>query len=167
MEYVKKFQDLAIDSVRGTGIFPSVVLAQAVIESSDSKGQAGESKLAKFYNNHFGIKGGANWKGKSVSLLTTEYYGGQRLPTMQLFRMYTSTVNGFIDHAMLLYQNKRYWKAGLFDATTPEEQCDALQAGGYAGENPTYAGALKYMINSLNLKSIDALARKKALSVSQ
>jgi flagellar protein FlgJ len=165
-EYIRQYQDVAIDSVRGTSLFPSVVMAQAILESSDNKGQAGENKLARYFNNHFGIKAGKDWKGKTVSIMTTEDYGFGPVPAGGLFRIYNNAVNSYIDHAHFLYQNSNYRKAGLFDATTPEEQCDALQAARYAGLSPNYGATLKALIQSLNLKSIDLRARKKALPAS-
>jgi flagellum-specific peptidoglycan hydrolase FlgJ len=165
-DYIRQYQDTAIDSVRGTSLFPSVVMAQAILESSDNKGKAGENKLARYFNNHFGIKAGSDWKGKTVSIMTKEDYGYGLVPAGGLFRIYTNPVNSYIDHTSILYRNPVYRKAGLFSVTTPEEQCDALQAAGYAGKNPNYASTLKALIKSLNLKSIDQRARKKASPVS-
>ncbi len=45
----------------------STVIAQAIIE-----GRYGTSTLAKVYFNHFGLKCGKSWHGKSVNLKTKE-----------------------------------------------------------------------------------------------
>jgi flagellum-specific peptidoglycan hydrolase FlgJ len=166
-EYINKYQDLAIESVRGRSLFPSVVMAQAILESSSTSGEPGGNKLAKFFNNHFGIKAGSEWKGKTVTIMTTEDYGNGPVPAGGVFRIYNDPVNSYIDHTAILYRNPAYRNAGLFTATTPEAQCDALQAAGYAGKNPIYASTLKGLIKSLNLKSIDQRARKKASPVSR
>ena len=54
------------------GLFPSVIIAQAILESS-----WGESLLAKQYNNHFGMKKGSGtnyggWGGQTVTMKTGE-----------------------------------------------------------------------------------------------
>ena len=53
-----------------TGFFPSVIIAQAAIESN-----WGQSALAAKYNNYFGIKAGSSWTGKTVNMQTNEVFG--------------------------------------------------------------------------------------------
>lgn len=78
-EFIDKYRDWAISSTYGTGIFPSVKMAQAIIESASSRGVPGESSLADKYNNFFGIKSsGSDWKGKSVNLSTGEFIDGKK-----------------------------------------------------------------------------------------
>lgn len=78
-DFIHKYRDWAISSTYGTGIFPSVKMAQAIIESASSSGVPGESSLADKYNNFFGIKSsGSDWKGKSVNLSTGEFLDGKK-----------------------------------------------------------------------------------------
>ena len=59
-----------------TGLYPSVMLAQAALESN-----FGESQLSFDYNNYFGIK--AHGHHRSVKLATTEYYAvGAKSPAV-------------------------------------------------------------------------------------
>jgi flagellum-specific peptidoglycan hydrolase FlgJ len=165
VEYIRRFQNAVIDACKGTGLFPSVMMAQAILESSSKDGQAGESILARYFNNHFGIKAGLSWKGKRVSMKTGEVINGQTVVLGDTFRYYTNAEDSFRDRNTILRRNPSYTQAGVFAARTPEEQCDALQRGGYA-TSPTYANVLKKLIANYNLKSLDRLAKKKALSES-
>lgn len=57
-EYIDKYKDAAIQSMRTHGIPASITLAQGCLESGD-----GNSDLAVKANNHFGIKCHKDWKG--------------------------------------------------------------------------------------------------------
>ncbi len=60
--YVEKYKDIAISEMNKYGIPASIKLAQALLESGN-----GNSYLATEANNHFGIKCGGVWKGKSIN----------------------------------------------------------------------------------------------------
>jgi mannosyl-glycoprotein endo-beta-N-acetylglucosaminidase/stage II sporulation protein P len=162
-EYVAAYKDTAVDSVRGTTLFPSVVMAQAIIESADAHGNAGEGVLSKYFNNDFGIKAGLSWKGKKVSANTIEYYGHNPKKIGDNFRVYNDHASSFLDHTRVLLTNPAYAQAGVFTARTPEEQCDALQRAGYS-TSPFYASMLKKIILNEKLKYLDVYAQKKPLS---
>ena len=57
-EYIEKYKDAAIQSMKTHGIPASITLAQGCLESAD-----GNSDLAVRANNHFGIKCHNDWKG--------------------------------------------------------------------------------------------------------
>lgn len=156
-EYVKRFAAFVLDSVRGTGLFPSVVMAQALLESSNKFGEPGQSLLARKYNNHFGIKADKSWKGKAVNISTGEVFNGEHVMIKDNFRVYDKPEDGFEDRNRFLIQNPRYTKAGVFKAATPEEQAEALQAAGYATD-PTYAKKIKILIATHKLKDLDRIA---------
>lgn len=136
----------------GTGIFPETLLSQAILESSakDKNGvyRVGASQLASRANNYFGIKKGTGWKGKTIDLPTLEYYAGKPVTVIQTFRAYPTTADSFRDYVNFLKSNPRYTKAGVFTATTPEEQADALQKAGYATD-PKYASILKGIMKGI------------------
>ena len=155
-QYIDRFSKAAVDSTKGTNLFPSVVMAQAILESSDSKGNAGNSQLAKFYNNHFGIKADIGWKGKKVMMPTREVIGGKSKMVNAWFRHYDNPEQSFNDRAQFLSKNPRYITAGVFIAKTPEAQAEALQRAGYATD-PDYAKLLIGIINSNKLKSLDTV----------
>ena len=59
--YIKRYSGLAVEQREKYGIPASITLAQGLLESG-----AGQSSLAREANNHFGIKCGNAWKGKTV-----------------------------------------------------------------------------------------------------
>lgn len=103
----------------------STIIAQAIIE-----GAAGTSTLAKTYHNHFGMKCGKSWKGKSVNLKTKEEYTVGTLVTIKdNFRVYDSDeagVSGYFD----FISASRY--ANLKEALTYKQYAEFLKADGYA-----------------------------------
>lgn len=131
------------------GLFPSVLLAQGILESGN-----GNSSLAAKHNNHFGIKRGVGWTGKVVSLNTKEVFDGRTVTIKDGFRVYDSAEQGFRDRNTFLKMNPRYQKAGVFDAPTPEEQAKRLKAAGYATD-PHYAEKLIAIITSNHLHQFD------------
>ena len=60
--YIKQYRDLAVEGMKKYRIPASITLAQGLLESG-----AGQSTLARKSNNHFGIKCGSDWRGKTVS----------------------------------------------------------------------------------------------------
>ena len=61
VEYINKYSDLAVEQMKLHKIPASITLAQGLLESG-----AGNSQLARKSNNHFGIKCGGSWRGRSV-----------------------------------------------------------------------------------------------------
>lgn len=154
-EFIAKYKKDVVDSVCGTGIFPSVKMAQMIIESGDSYGNAGQGITFVKANNAFGIKKGVGWTG-AVATFSTPKDG----KPVSVFRVYPSIKDSIIDHTRFLQVNSRYKTAGVFTAKTPEEQLSALQKAGYS-ESPTYASALTTMINTYKLKELDSECQKK------
>ena len=135
------------------GLFPSVIIAQAALESN-----WGKSVLAAKYKNYFGIKvGKSGWTGKSVNMSTGEYQNGESLTVRSNFRVYSTVVESILDRNRLITGLDRY-KAAL-SASTPEEQIKAIKAGGYATD-PNYVQKVISIINSNNLKDWDELKKK-------
>ena len=103
----------------------STIIAQAIIE-----GAAGTSTLAKTYHNHFGMKCGKSWKGKSVNLKTKEEYTVGTLVTIKdNFRVYDSDeagVSGYFDFVSA----PRY--ANLKECANYKQYAEFLKADGYA-----------------------------------
>jgi flagellum-specific peptidoglycan hydrolase FlgJ len=165
VEFVKKYTIAVIGAVTGTSLFASVKMAQLALETGWGKSVKG--------NNMTGIKADSKWKGKVISFSTREVIGGvsqyftgtnqvyssraavpANVSAQTLFRYYDSTTDSIKDHSKFLEQNARYEKAGVFSATTPEDQARALQAAGYATD-PNYAASLISIINKYNLKELD------------
>lgn len=154
-DYIAKYSKDMVDACYNTGLFPSVMMAQGILESAN-----GQSSLAAKYNNHFGIKAIGLWLGGKIQLDTTEEVSGKKVKIKAYFRTYPNSFDGFVDRINFLKSNPRYAKAGVFTAKTPEAQAQALQAAGYATES-TYAKKLIDLINTYNLKSLDSVAPNK------
>ena len=145
-QFYKKYAYSAIVACKGTGLFPSVMLAQAALESGYNT-----SVLSSKYNNFFGIKAN-NYTGRTVNLSTGEVINGKKETINSNFRVYKSATESFTDRNKFLKTNARY--KSVFTAKTPEEQCNELQKAGYATAQ-NYANTLIKIINENNLKTID------------
>jgi len=151
-QFIAKLKDIAKKNFEETGILPSIVIAQAILESN-----WGQSELAVIANNLFGIKADSYWDGTIATFNTFEYSGA--LQEAQ-FRKYEDWYNSIADHTEFLLANPRYTEAGLFDATTYRGQSQALQDAGYSTAvdeygNLVYARRLQELIRQYNLQLLD------------
>ena len=148
--FLDKYADAITIACEGTGIFPSVKIAQAALETGWGQHIVG--------NNMFGIKAQGDptpyWHGEKVAAGTTEEVNGVPVSITSNFRKYNTVSDSIRDHNQLLINNTRY--ANVLSAKTPEEQCRALQSAGYATDS-SYA---QKPINANNLKRYD---KKKTL----
>jgi len=116
------------------GVDPNALLTQWGFES------AWGSKTSGKYN-YFGIKADKSWTGDKKDVMTHEYLGGEKVNLPQPFRSYNSPQEAVQDYVKFLKNNKRYEKAGVFEAKTSGEYFGALQKAGYATD-PNYASKL-------------------------
>ncbi len=155
IDFIKRYSYDVVKSVQGAGLFPSVKMAQMIIESSgnDEYGNfhIGRGIAVRKANNYFGIKADSSWKGRAIALSTPK--DGK---PVSLFRVYDSALESLKDHTRFLQVNTRYLANGVFHSQTPQQQADALQRAGYA-ESPTYSQALKNMIAAYRLDALDTL----------
>jgi len=131
-----------MSAIQGSKLFPEVVIAQGALESGN-----GQSALAKVHNNYYGIKASRDWKGKVVTMKTDEFYNGVKSNINGTFRAYNSFYDSTKDYVKFLQENPRYVNGGVFDASTPEEQVQALKNSGYATA-PTYVSNVLSVIKS-------------------
>jgi len=151
-KYILKNWLNAVISTLFTPLFPSVALAQALVET-----RAGNSSLTKQYNNHFGIKS-FGWRGKSINLSTREVFNGKDTQINSNFRVYRTGLQSYRDRVKFLNKYPNYKRAGVFVATTPEQQISALKLAGYA-TGTYYVDALTQRLNKYNLKRFDTVKR--------
>ena len=153
IDFINQHANDVIKSVKGTGLFPSVAMAQMIIESSgpDAHGVFGIGKdiAVRKANNYFGIKADKSWQGPKVALSTPR--DGQ---PVNYFRVYSSALDSLQDHTRFLLKNSRYKTSGVFSAKTPLEQTQALQRSGYS-ESPSYGKALMSLIQAYHLDKLD------------
>lgn len=148
-QFITKYGPVAKSAAAGTTLFPSVFIAQAILESGN-----GNSSLSKEANNFFGIKADGSWSGPYIVKNTAEVINGATIYVQDKFRKYDTPLLSFLDRVNFLIKNTRYKTAGVFSAHTPEQQAAALLKAGYATD-PEYSNKLISIINSNNLKQFD------------
>lgn len=146
IDFINKYKKSVIDATKGTKLFPSVKMAQMIIESG-----YGRDITARLANNFFGIKKGTGWKGQTI-----EFNTPNDANPVSVFRKYASAYDSIKDHSDFLIKNKRYEKNGVFSAATPEQQVHAIFKAGYA-ESKKYESTLNSLIAKYNLKELDKI----------
>ena len=148
--FIKKIAPYAQESAQKSHVFPSVVIAQACLESS-----FGQSQLAQDYGNLFGIK--AAKTGSSQALPTQEFLNGEWETKTEHFATYPSWRAAVFAHGDLM-QNGTAWNKDLYQpvvqAQSPTEATQALQNAGYATD-PHYAEKLNELIVTYQLTQYD------------
>lgn len=147
VEYIRKYDQMAVDQMKRYGIPASITLAQGLLESG-----AGKSNLARRSNNHFGIKCGSGWSGRSVR-------HDDDAPN-ECFRAYRSPADSYEDHSKFLANGRRY--AFLFDLKPTDYKgwAKGLKKAGYA-TNPSYASLLIQIIEDYDLYKYDTQSRRR------
>ncbi len=141
-EYISKYKDIAIREMKRYHIPASITLAQGLLESG-----AGKGSLARKSNNHFGIKCGSSWRGKTVRH-DDDARG-------ECFRAYKHPEDSYEDHSQFLRNGSRY--AFLFKLETTDYRgwARGLKQAGYATD-PHYADRLINLIELYGLSRYDA-----------
>lgn len=140
LSYIDQYKDVAIREMNQYGIPASIKLAQALLESGN-----GSSYLAREANNHFGIKCGGVWNGKSVTRADDN--------PNDCFRVYTNAEESFRDHSQFLLR-KRYEGLFALDKNDYKGWARGLKTAGYA-TNPRYAELLIDLIERYELYRYD------------
>lgn len=133
--FIAKYYPFVKNITKATGIFPEILLSQAIIESQgpvNGRFYVGASKLASQYNNYFGIKAGKGWTGPSVKMKTGEIINNSPVTITDAFRVYTTPEESFRDYIQFLKNNPRYTNAGVFEADNYRDQAERIAAAGYA-----------------------------------
>lgn len=140
LDYVAQYKDIAIAEMNQYGIPASIKLAQALLESGN-----GNSYLARTANNHFGIKCGGVWQGKSVTRPDDH--------VRDCFRVYDNPEHSFRDHSQFLLR-KRYEKLFTLNKNDYKGWAKGLKDAGYA-TNPRYPDLLINLIERYQLYQYD------------
>ena len=139
--YIKKYRELAVEEMKRYHIPASITLAQGLLESG-----AGQSTLARKSNNHFGIKCGSDWYGKTVSH-DDDARG-------ECFRAYKHPKDSYEDHSKFLAGRPRYASLFKLNITDYRGWARGLKKAGYA-TNPRYADQLIGIIELYELYKYD------------
>jgi LysM repeat protein len=151
--YVQKYKKIAVLEMHRSGIPASIKLAQAILESG-----AGKSDLAVKANNHFGIKCGGDWKGKTMRKKDDDYKFGVRVKSC--FRSYKNPEQSFIDHTKFLTNPAKASRYGFlfdYDKKDYKKWAKGLKKAGYA-TNPKYPKLLIKVIEDNNLHEYDLMS---------
>jgi LysM repeat protein len=142
-QYIDSFKNIAMIEMIEHKIPASITLAQGILESG-----AGNSRLAKQGNNHFGIKCKKDWT--SCTILEDDD------ALQECFRCYKSVRESYNDHSLFLKNGKRY--EGLFKLEISDYKgwARGLLAAGYA-TNPKYADLLIGTIERNKLAQYDSM----------
>lgn len=159
-EFIQYIGDLA-KNISEYKILPSIVIAQAILESG-----WGKSELASKANNLFGMKKslsgdnwGSEWKGKIYAKTTNEEVDGKVIQVYADFRAYDSIEECIKDHNKYLAcakngESLRY--DGILEETDYYNAANILVDGGYA-TNSKYADELCRIIKQYKLDVFDCV----------
>ncbi len=146
-DFVQRMMPHATLASRETGLPAHQMIGQAALESGWGRREILNADGSNSYN-LFGIKAGADWKGKVTEIRTTEYKDGVASKPKEKFRAYDSYADSFRDYAKLLSDNPRYAKV-LEQGESVQGFARALQNAGYATD-PKYADKLVQVIGRVN-----------------
>ena len=152
--YIEKYKNIAIREMERTGVPASIKLAQGLLESG-----AGSSYLAKKANNHFGIKCGPYWKGKSVEREDDDYDDNGKL-IKSCFRAYKSADESYIAHSEFLRNPNAAHRYGFlfqYDVTDYKRWARGLKRAGYA-TSASYDKKLIDIIERYSLNRFDRMS---------
>ena len=140
-DYIKKYREIAVHEMKKHHIPASITLAQGLLESG-----AGRGELARKANNHFGIKCGGRWNGRTV-----RHDDDAR---NECFRAYKNAEDSYKDHSKFLRDGARY--QFLFDLKITDYKgwAKGLKKAGYATD-PKYAYRLINLIELYDLYEYD------------
>lgn len=140
-EYIESYKDEAIKEMLMYNIPASITLAQGMLESGN-----GNSDLAVYANNHFGIKCHVGWQGPTFTKDDDA--------KDECFRKYTSVLDSYTDHSKFLKTRSRY--AGLFELRRTDYKgwAKGLKDAGYATD-PKYTPRLVDIIETHKLYEYD------------
>jgi len=147
--YVMQYKDLAVVEMHRSGIPASITLAQALHESG-----IGNSDLAVFANNHFGIKCKSYWQGNTYNHKDDDYDADGNL-IKSCFRSYDNVLDSYVDHSNFLMQSAHYSELFSYEKTDYKRWAYGLKKCGYATD-PEYAFKLIDKIEKYQLYVYDS-----------
>lgn len=149
--YIDVHKGTAKQEMKLYGIPASITLAQGILESG-----AGQGRLAKEANNHFGIKC-HEWTGEKI------YHDDDK--KQECFRKYEHAKYSFRDHSLFLTERDRYAKLFRLHPKDYTGWARGLRNAGYATDRK-YPDKLISIIERYRLYKLDeeVLAEKQKIS---
>ncbi|NLZ48543.1 MAG: hypothetical protein GX895_07100 [Clostridiales bacterium] len=151
--FINSIKEGALQGYKNYNVLPSLTIAQAILESG-----WGTSQLAIKAKNLFGIKAFSDWKGKRITIQTTEWYKGKKQVVSADFRAYDSYYDSIMDHNKLL-ATSRY--EPVRKCKEYKEACESVYKCGYATD-PEYAQKLISIIEQNKLYQYDNVSLNEA-----
>jgi flagellar protein FlgJ len=148
--FVQQHTQAAQQAEAATGIPATFMVSQAALETGWGRKEIRHTDGTPSFN-LFGIKAGADWKGPTAEVVTTEYVNGRAQKGVARFRAYGSYAESFADYAKLMKGSPRY--AGVVASAAGSTAgaaagfAQGLQRAGYATD-PAYADKLTRVINT-------------------
>jgi|SRR5699024_2438952 len=153
IQFIQTIAPAAVLIANQYGIYPSVMIAQAALESS-----WGQSDLATLHNNLMGTKG--SWNGESVTARTREDVNGESIYINAGFSVYDSWSDSLYRYGYLM-RNGLNWDPEYYQGTWRKNTDSYLDAtawlqGRYATDT-SYANKLNQTIHSFSLDQYDSI----------
>jgi hypothetical protein len=153
LNYINAFSTIAKNEMQRSGIPASIKLAQALLES-----ESGNSPLAIESNNHFGIKCGGDWQGKTYYKIDddADQYGNS---VESCFRVFDRAEDSYIAHSNFLKDPRKSNRYGFLfelDQLDYRSWAEGLRNAGYASD-PSYPDKLIGIIQKYRLYQYDDL----------
>ncbi len=143
-QYIQTYAKIAVQEMELYKIPASITLAQGILETGN-----GQSDLAQYGNNHFGIKCKGEWTGDRM------YHDDDAKG--ECFRKYPSAQDSYRDHSLFLAERPYYKNLFLLDSKDYKGWAFGLKKAGYA-TNPKYAYTLISLIERYHLDQFDYLS---------
>ncbi|MDY7560770.1 flagellar assembly peptidoglycan hydrolase FlgJ [Pseudomonas sp. 10B1] len=144
--FVATMLPLAKDAAARIGVDPTVLVAQAALETGWGKSIMRQQDGSNSHN-LFGIKAQGGWQGPEARAITSEFRDGQMIKETADFRSYGSYADSFHDLVTVLQNNNRY-QGVLKSADNPEQFVKELQKAGYATD-PDYASKISQIAKQM------------------
>lgn len=142
--YIQTYARFAVEEMELYKIPASITLAQGILETGN-----GQSDLAQYANNHFGIKCKDEWVGERM-------YHDDDLKG-ECFRKYSSVRESYRDHSLFLANRSYYKKLFYLDEKDYKAWAFGLKQAGYA-TNSKYAYILINLIERYHLDQFDQIS---------
>lgn len=144
-DYVERYAPLAVVEMQQFGIPASITLAQGLLESN-----AGESKLARKTNNHFGVKCfSRRCRSGHCANFTDDSH-------KDFFVKYAQVKNSYRAHSQFLKKTGRYRDLFELGSTDYRGWARGLAKAGYATDK-LYGDKLIAIIQTLGLEKYDSI----------
>ncbi|MCE0494448.1 flagellar assembly peptidoglycan hydrolase FlgJ [Vibrio salinus] len=145
-DFISKLKPYADKAAKSLGVDPSLLLAQAALETGWGDKMVKNSLGSS--NNLFNIKADKSWPGDKVATQTLEYEGRTPVIENASFRAYDNFQDSFNDYVRFLNSNPRY-ETALQNSKSSSDFIRGIHSAGYATD-PDYADKVLRVKNQID-----------------